>query len=607
MKDVNVSNITSVEGGNVVQGDVESNIVSNLNDNDKSNKTQSFASIVKDNLMSNFKFPERDQAILFDTIENTQKNDYIVSVGELIGPKAILFDTIENTQKNDYIVSDKFITARRLVSPAKRVILSNVSPCIPHKVVEEHLKRAGLDVVSAITFVSAGVHNPEYKHIYSFRRQAYINLEQNNELPHTLIINFELPHTLIINFNQFAFRIFLSTDEIKCFICKKSGHLAKKCPNYTGGRDIITIAEVHPQPNNADKAEAVIEEKDKAEAVTEGTIVASNNMTEITTTSVEKSLITQCSNLEDFVASKKRPASPASELDKISVVEDESGSSGTVHWVEPRTKKKRKNSNSKTTVMILICSKNFEIILTKVTRKLITRPFWNAQSVVAKNVNIIYPARRWKIDKNKVTVYTDYLRKTHPNIPNLPTAKEKIKFCLQNIRQAAVKFCLQNIRQAADSVFTIKKAFITKNSIRPWWDAECTEVIKKRKQALRNFNTSRTLENYLEHRQVSAYSKRFLKYKKRNSWKAFCNNLSKDTPISEVWNKIRNFKQPFTRTNNLSKDTPISEVWNKIRNFKQPFTRTSSLSENQAYAFLTNLTPDSVTAKKPAMCVKPLS
>lgn len=343
MKDVNVSNITSVEGGNVVQGDVESNIVSNLNVNDKSNKTQSFASIVKDNLMSNFKFPERDQAILFDTIENTQKNDYIVSVGELIGPKHIIFASrIANNRICIYFSSkeivdkfmdnhkgiklqDKFITARRLVSPAKRVILSNVSPCIPHKVVEEHLKRAGLDVVSAITFVSAGVHNPEYKHIYSFRRQAYINLEQNNELP----------HTLIINFNQFAFRIFLSTDEIKCFICKKSGHLAKKCPNYTGGRDIITIAEVHPQPNNADKAEAV----------TEGTIVASNNMTEITTTSVEKSLITQCSNLDDFVASKKRPASPASELDKISVVEDESGSSGTVHWVEPRTKKKLKQQN----------------------------------------------------------------------------------------------------------------------------------------------------------------------------------------------------------------------------------------------------------------------
>ncbi|KAK9678965.1 hypothetical protein QE152_g40396 [Popillia japonica] len=163
-------------------------------------------------------------------------------------------------------------------------------------------------------------------------------------------------------------------------------------------------------------------------------------------------------------------------------------------------------------------------------------------SYTGENVNIIYPARRWKIDKNKVTVYTDYLRKTHPNIPNLPTAKEKIKFCLQNIRQAA------------DSVFTIKKAFITKNSIPPWWDAECTEVIKKRKQALRNFNTSRTLENYLEHRQVSAYSKRFLKYKKRNSWKAFCNNLSKDTPISEVWNKIRNFKQPFTRTSSLSEN-----------------------------------------------------
>ncbi|KAK9721048.1 hypothetical protein QE152_g21759 [Popillia japonica] len=53
---------------------------------------------------------------------------------------------------------------------------------------EEHLKRAGLDVVSAITFVTAGLNKPEYKHIFSFRRQAYIHFEQNSELPQSLII-----------------------------------------------------------------------------------------------------------------------------------------------------------------------------------------------------------------------------------------------------------------------------------------------------------------------------------------------------------------------------------------------------------------------------------
>lgn len=183
------------------------------------------------------------------------------------------------------------------------------------------------------------------------------------------------------------------------------------------------------------------------------------------------------------------------------------------------------------------------------------------------NISTIYPTQRWKIDKTKVTSYTDYICKTQPITPKLPSANEKVEFCLQ---------C---IRQAADSVFSLKKPFIPNNKTPPWWDEECSEVIKKRKQALRNFNANRTLENYLEHRKVSAYSKRFLKYKKRKSWNAFCSSLNKDTPISQVWRKIRNFKQPSIRT--------------------------ATLPDNHLYTFLNNLTPDFVVTEKPIICSKP--
>lgn len=37
--------------------------------------------------------------------------------------------------------------------------------------------------------------------------------------------------TTIINDKDTAFSIFLSFDEIKCFLCKKPGHIANKCPN----------------------------------------------------------------------------------------------------------------------------------------------------------------------------------------------------------------------------------------------------------------------------------------------------------------------------------------------------------------------------------------
>lgn len=56
-----------------------------------------------------------------------------------------------------------FVQARRLVSPAKRVILSNVSPCLPHEVIEKELKERGLKIVSDIRLIGAGIPKEGYK------------------------------------------------------------------------------------------------------------------------------------------------------------------------------------------------------------------------------------------------------------------------------------------------------------------------------------------------------------------------------------------------------------------------------------------------------------
>lgn len=89
--------------------------------------------------------------------------------------------------------------------------------------------------MSSITFIGAGLNRPEYKHILSFRRQVYINPDLSKELP----------DSLIISYNHNTFRIFLSIDEIKCFICKKPGHIASKCT--TSEKSITVTAEVHQE------------------------------------------------------------------------------------------------------------------------------------------------------------------------------------------------------------------------------------------------------------------------------------------------------------------------------------------------------------------------
>lgn len=76
-------------------------------------------------------------------------------------------------------IADSFIPARRLITPAKRIVLSNVSPCIPHAIIEEALRSVKLKPVSPISFIGAGMGLEEYKHVMSFRRQVFIAATEN--------------------------------------------------------------------------------------------------------------------------------------------------------------------------------------------------------------------------------------------------------------------------------------------------------------------------------------------------------------------------------------------------------------------------------------------
>lgn len=259
---------TSAEGGDSID---------QMSENNSDRAQPSFANALK-YARAKVSFPEREQAIVFDTLDNTVKDDYIVGVGKLIGPKNIIFASrVSNNRVCIYLsskkmvetfiavhegitINDEFVRARRLVSPAKRVILSNVSPCIPHEAIEYELKRLKLKTVSHITFIGAGLVNPEYKHILSFRRQVYIILDEKEQLPESILILHK----------QNYFRIFISTDELRCFSCKKLGHVAQKCPDnekntaaettvekedaqkqpVTDNNVVVTTAEVHAEIND---------------------------------------------------------------------------------------------------------------------------------------------------------------------------------------------------------------------------------------------------------------------------------------------------------------------------------------------------------------------
>lgn len=185
--------------------------------------------------------PKREQAILLDAIEPFKLFDYVKAISAIVGAKNIIFasriannriciylsnlDTIDRLLSihKTIMVGETHVAVRRLVTPSKRIIISNVSPSIPHELIGTYLRNYGLKLVSPVTYLRAGIPTEEFAHILSFRRQVYISPPEDD--------NIELPSTLIIPHEEINYRIFLSHDNMECFICKKTGHISNNCPN----------------------------------------------------------------------------------------------------------------------------------------------------------------------------------------------------------------------------------------------------------------------------------------------------------------------------------------------------------------------------------------
>jgi hypothetical protein len=154
-------------------------------------------------------FPTKEQAIVFNAIEGLKLDDYVVAIGNIVTPRNVLFasrisnsricmylsskDLVEKTvsEHGVIVISGKEITVRRLLNPAKRIILSNVCPCIHHSVIENLVKTLGFVTVTPMSFLRAGIHREEYNHVLSFRRQIFVQPNNSIDLPSSMVLKFE--------------------------------------------------------------------------------------------------------------------------------------------------------------------------------------------------------------------------------------------------------------------------------------------------------------------------------------------------------------------------------------------------------------------------------
>lgn len=116
-------------------------------------------------------------------------------------------------------VENHNLTVRPLISKAKRVIISNVCPVIPHSAIVQELIKLNIQPASEVTFIRGGNKEPGYEHVLSFRRQVYVHPNGIDKIPSLLKMEYDGTN----------YWLYFSTDKVTCFLCKEEGHIAKFC------------------------------------------------------------------------------------------------------------------------------------------------------------------------------------------------------------------------------------------------------------------------------------------------------------------------------------------------------------------------------------------
>lgn len=213
-------------------GHINNEISKAPNSSTNLNKKFSYATVAQKDM-----FPSKEQAIVIDAIDDVPLNEYIMEIGKITKPSNIRFaskislnrvciyladkDLVTNIVENNSKIKirNSILEIRPLLTKFKRFILSNVCPVIPHQILEDEFRKLNVKLGSKISFLRAGMSEPGFTHILSFRRQVYVHPDDIDKIPPSIKITYD----------DTAYWIYLSSDGVSCFLCKQLGHIAKNC------------------------------------------------------------------------------------------------------------------------------------------------------------------------------------------------------------------------------------------------------------------------------------------------------------------------------------------------------------------------------------------
>lgn len=104
----------------------------------------------------------------------------------------------------------------------------------------------------------------------------------------------------------------------------------------------------------------------------------------------------------------------------------------------------------------------------------------------------------------------------------------------------AVEHLESVIVMAATEHIGVKKLKFRKSV--PWWNTDCETALRENKAAFNKLKKHNTQNNRIEFQRLRARARLIIKKSKRDSWTNYVSTINSETPLTQIWDKVRRIK-----------------------------------------------------------------
>ena len=202
----------------------------------------SYSKAVQQNNVEKYN-PANNLAIVLDCPAGISVEECCESLADIISGRNMIYSSrlgggricvyLRNMESVTKIVNEQgilvkgvFVPVRKFMTEAIKIVLSNVCPTITNERITFEMAKFGR-VASTVRQISNGFKRPDIAHMLSFRRVMYMIIDKPENLPESIIIEQE----------AIKYQIYISRDEVTCFKCKGTGHIARNCKKINTNQD----------------------------------------------------------------------------------------------------------------------------------------------------------------------------------------------------------------------------------------------------------------------------------------------------------------------------------------------------------------------------------